>query len=114
MQAVPCIHFRIDRNIKLTMKIKIIAPIKAGTIAYPPITGPKLPNSFVPSQEPTIPAIILPITPPGTSLPVIKLANHPNIPPTIIKTKSCESLLYIETKIIIRNNYLSLVMFHFS
>ncbi|ABK85877.1 hypothetical protein BALH_2594 [Bacillus thuringiensis str. Al Hakam] len=65
------------------MKIKIIAPIKAGIIAYPPITGPKLPSNFPPIQEPIIPAIILPITPPGTSLPVIKLASHPNIPPTI-------------------------------
>ena len=67
----------------LTMKIKIIAPIKAGIIAYPAMEGPISPKIAVPNQEPTTPAIILPIIPPGTSLPTIMLATQPQSPPTI-------------------------------
>ena len=65
------------------MKIKRIAPINAGIIAYPATVGPISPKIAVPNQEPIIPAIMLPIIPPGTSLPTIKLATQPKIPPTI-------------------------------
>ena len=68
---------------KLTINTKMIDPIIAGIIANPPTTGPKLPKKAEPNQEPIKRAIMLPIIPPGTSLPVINLASHPIIPPTI-------------------------------
>lgn len=60
-----------------------IAPINAGTIANPPITGPQLPNNDEPIQAPIKPAIMLPIIPPGTSLPTTIPAKAPITPPTI-------------------------------
>ena len=61
----------------------MIEPIIAGTTLNPPISGPQLPKISVPNQAPTNPAIIFPITPPGTSRPVMRPASQPIIPPMI-------------------------------
>lgn len=65
------------------MNTMAIAPIKAGTMAKPPTIGPQAPRIACPSQAPMKPAIILPMTPPGMSLPMISPANQPIIPPMI-------------------------------
>src|SRR5699024_532116 len=70
-------------NIRLNIKTMITDPINAGIIKNPPNSGPHSPSSIEPSHAPIIPAKILPIIPPGTSLPNISPANHPIIPPTI-------------------------------
>ena len=44
-----------------------------------PNCGPHSPKIIVPTHDPTIPAIIFPRIPPGTSLPKIKPAIHPMI-----------------------------------
>ena len=70
---------------KDTMKIRVTAPTNAGITLNPPITGPnsRFGNNEDPIHEPTKPATILPMMPPGTSLPKKAPAIAPMIPPTI-------------------------------
>lgn len=66
-----------------TMAMKIMAPNNAGKIKMSPSSGPHSPKRLPPIQAPTTPATILPIIPPGKSLPKIMPAIQPIIPPTI-------------------------------
>ena len=52
-------------------------------ILMPPTVGPIFNPSALPIDAPTNPAMMLPITPPGMSLLMIKPAIQPRIPPTI-------------------------------
>lgn len=83
-----------DLMMKLTIKASTIAPMIAGIIAKSAITGPQSPKIRVPNQAPMKPAIILPITPPGISLPAIKLATQPISPPIINDHKKLNNALH--------------------
>lgn len=67
-----------------TMAIRTMAPINDGMMKNPPTSGPNPWKNMLPNHEPTKPAMILPITPPGMSRPIIKPATQPIRPPTII------------------------------
>ncbi len=68
---------------KLSNRAKTADPMIAGIIAKSATLGPQSPRTAVPSHAPTKPAMILPMIPPGISLPTIRPANHPIIPPII-------------------------------
>src|SRR5699024_1506001 len=80
------------------ININTIDPINAGKIGTPPHTGPQVPNNLLPIAEPTRPATILPMIPPGISLPTIAPAIQPIRPPTmiiIIKLICINSFLFV-------------------
>ena len=78
-----CYFLLNDLNMRLRINTKMIAPMIAGIREKPATSGPQCPSISVPNHEPTSPAIILPIIPPGILRPAMIPPIQPIIPPMI-------------------------------